>query len=87
MNANVDEAKAFKEEVGYLANTSFAIDAVADSFQKLNSYLTDLTDAMAAQQVVETQLLWDKDATPAAMPDGLSKEERLTRLVRRLRRG
>ena len=32
-------------------------------------------------------LPWDKDATPAAMPDGLSKEERLTRLVRRLRRG
>ena len=32
-------------------------------------------------------LPWDKEAIPAAMPDGLSKEERLRRLSRRLRRG
>lgn len=56
MGACTTETEKFKKEVSYLANTSFAIDAVANSLQQLNAYLTDLTDAMAVQQVAETQL-------------------------------
>ena len=56
MNANVTEADKLNKDIANLASTAKAIDAVAGAFQQLNSYLTDLTDAMAAQQVVETQL-------------------------------
>ena len=59
-----------------------------DRWERMRLLVSITIQPHVHRKLTPRQLLplpWDKEATPAAMPDGRSKEERLTRLVRRLK--